>query len=88
MSKELLPFTVIAEYSGFSPIPMYIIDVNEYEEFVTFVIWNELHRCKLRLNKKGTHFIYQNHRVYLSECMRAGMGGVKIKQRVFARVGR
>lgn len=70
MSNDMLEFSVIATADIFSPFVLSVIDVNEYEEYVTFVLHSELHRCRLRLNKKGQYFIYQNTRVYLNECIK------------------
>ena len=70
MKNDMFEFSVIATADTFSPFVLSVIDVNEYEEYVTFVLHNELHRCRLRLNKKGQYFIYQNTRVYLHECIK------------------
>ena len=79
MSNDMLEFSVIATSDKFSPFALHVIGVNEIEEWVTFVIHNELHRVKLRRCAKGMYFIYQSARVYLSEC-------VKTTGKIYARV--
>lgn len=81
MSNDMLEFSVIATADTFSPFVLSVIDVNEYEEYVTFVLNNELHRVKLRVCAKGHYFIYQNTRVYLNEC-------IKTTGKVYAHVRR
>lgn len=70
MAGDMYEFSVIATSDKFSPFALSVIDVNEYEEYVTFVIHNELHRVKLRLNRKGHYFIYQSSPIYLHDCIR------------------
>ena len=81
MKNDMLEFSIRATSDKFSPFTLSVVDVNEYEEFVLFVLHNELHQVKLRQCKRGKYFIYQSTRVYLDEC-------IKTTGKVYARVRR
>lgn len=88
MTALMRQFPVIAVSDTFSPFALYIVGTNLIEDWVTFIIHNELHRCKLRCNKKGSFFIYSGTRVYLDTCVRVNTHGMVVPSawNVWARV--